>query len=95
MWSYRLSRGAYADLDSIATFIRKDNPDRAESFIAELTGLIERIAENPFLYPSRDDLRLGLRSAVHDKYLIFYKIEKKEILIARVLHGARDLGEIL
>ena len=40
--------------------------------------------------PSREDLAHGLRFFPVGTYLIFYKIGENGIIVARVLHGARD-----
>lgn len=73
----------------------EDNPERAISFVDELTDRFRAIAEHPKAYPTRADLRPGLRSCVHGNYLIFYRIEDDAIEIARVIHGARDIANLL
>jgi plasmid stabilization system protein ParE len=32
--------------------------------------------------------------AVHRAYLIFFRVDEREVRIERVLHGARDLREL-
>ena len=78
-------------MDSIAEFIRRDNPERAESFIGELVEKIETIAERPLSFPARPEIGEHLRSAVHGNYLIIFRLTNDEVIIQRVVHGARDL----
>lgn len=88
----RIARQAYADLDAIADFIRRDNPDRAESFVNEIADKIAQIVELPLAYPERTEWRSGLRSGVHGRYLILFLCDDGEVAVLRVLHGARDIA---
>jgi toxin ParE1/3/4 len=85
---------ARTDLTDIALFIAEDDPRRAESFVAELEAKARRIAERPNSFPVRDELSPGLRSAVHGRYVIFFRDMSDEVRIVRVLHGARDLKRV-
>ena len=86
---------AAADLESIGDYIARDNPARARTFIAELRTRCHTIADAPLAFRARDELGPGLRSYAHQKYVIFYRVEPDEVVIARILHGARDLPAIL
>ncbi len=82
---------ARADLIEIGDFIAQDNPGRALSFLAEIEAKMRQAADRPESFPVRDDVREGLRSARHGRYLIFFLEAGAEIQVVRVLHGARDL----
>lgn len=82
---------ARADLIEIGDFIAQDNPDRALSFVAEIEARLRQVADRPESFPARDDVRAGLRSARHGRYLIFFLDMGEEVRIVRVLHGSRDL----
>jgi toxin ParE1/3/4 len=43
----------------------------------------------------RDTLAPGLRSFPVGSYLVFYRVVPEGIEVARILHGARDLKELL
>lgn len=83
------------DLSEISDFIAQDNPERAISFLAEIEARMLQAAERPESFPARDDLYEGLRSAHHGRYMIFFLDTGAEVQIVRVLHGARDLRNIL
>jgi toxin ParE1/3/4 len=40
---------------------------------------------------ARDDLKPGIRSLAHKRYLIFYLEATEGVEIARVVYGGRDL----
>lgn len=94
MRTLRIRALALADIDGIADFIKQDNPVRAESFIAELTGKFAAICERPHSFPPRDEVYPGLRSALHGKYLILFLVSQSEVDVARVVHSARDLDAL-
>jgi toxin ParE1/3/4 len=79
------------DLMTIGLYIAEDNPERAESFVAELEAKARHLAEWPRTYPPRDDIGPGLRAAVHRRYLLLYRDLEDEVRIVRIVHGARDL----
>jgi toxin ParE1/3/4 len=92
-----LSPRAAADLEEIADYIARDNPIRAASFVAELEAECWAVAVSPELYPARADLALGLRMAVHGRYLVLYRDLPGEetVRIERVLHSARNLARLI
>jgi toxin ParE1/3/4 len=92
-----LSPRAAADLEEIADYIARDNPDRAASFVAELEAKCKAVAASPELYPTRADLAPGLRMAVHGRYLVLYRDLPSEntVRVERVLHSARNLPRLL
>jgi toxin ParE1/3/4 len=79
----------------IGEFIARDNAARAASFIDELLELCARLAEYPQSFQRRDDLADGLRQAVHGRYLILFTAEQDDVVIERVLHGARRLEDLI
>lgn len=87
---------AAIDLAEIADWIAADNPARAVTFVAELQAACERIGLNPRATPIVP--RYGsehIRRRVYRKYLIFYRVEPKRVVILHILHGARDHDRIV
>ncbi len=91
----RFSLQAAEDLESIGDFIAEDNPARANSFVEELQERCQEMSRHPTAFPLRAELEPGLRIGVHGKYLIFFKSTDEEMLVVRILHGARDLTKLL
>jgi plasmid stabilization system protein ParE len=70
-----VTEAAYFDLARISRGIAKDNPIRAETFVAELLDRCRSLGAMPRAYPllPRWEDR-GVRQRVHGNYLIFYRI---------------------
>jgi toxin ParE1/3/4 len=83
------------DIEEIGDYIAEDNPIRAESFVSELRAQCEKICTNPTGYRQRPDLAKFLRSCAHGNYVIFFEYKVDQVTIIRVLHGARDIPELL
>ncbi len=90
-----LSNQAEADLEEIGDYIAADNPARAVSFVREIREHCRRIAPAPLAYPARPELGDAVRSCSHGRYLILFVPEEREVLIVRVVHGSRDLPNLL
>jgi toxin ParE1/3/4 len=82
-------------MDSIADFIRRDNPERAETFSEELSRKIETVAERPLSFPARPEFGPAMRSALHGSYLILFRFDGDEVIVQRIIHGARDIESLL
>lgn len=90
MPTYVLSDLALDDLADIAHSIARDNPLAAKRVIARLFERFELIANQPGLGVARREFARGdLRAHAVGKYVIFYRINRAEVEVARVLHGAR------
>jgi toxin ParE1/3/4 len=83
------------DLEQIGDYIAKDSPARAVTFIEDIERHCFKIAEMPEAYPARDDLKAGLKMALHGNYLILFSIEQKVIRIERIIHGARRISDLI
>lgn len=91
-----LTDAVYADLVLIGREIKKDNPTRAATFVAELYARCKKLGHMPRafpLLPNREDQ--GIRRRPYRDYLIFYRIEVDTVQVLHVLHGAMDYERIL
>jgi toxin ParE1/3/4 len=86
---------ARKDLRDIATYIARDNPQRAVSFIQELNETIRHVAERPLIFAVRDEWGGDRRSALHGNYHIIFEASNDTVTVLRVLHGARNIPDIL
>lgn len=89
-----LSNHAETDLEEIGDYIAADNPVRAVSFVQEIREHCRRIAAAPFAYQARPELAEGIRCCAHGRYLILFVPDEREVLIVRIVHGARDLSNL-
>jgi plasmid stabilization system protein ParE len=58
--------------------------------IGELSTHVKRIARLGHSGVPRDNLRPGLRLAVHGRYNIYFRVTDSETIIVRVVHSSRD-----
>ncbi len=86
---------AAQDLEEIGDYIAQDNPQRAYSFISELRDQCAKICLNPAGYRLRPELSENLRSCAHGSYIIFFENTLDQVIIIRILHGARDIPPAL
>ena len=89
----RYLKTAEQDLYSIFEYIKKDRVNTAQKLLKKLNDTIKKLEKNPELGRIPADIFLktkGYRMLLIDKYIVFYKIKKKSILIYRIIHGARD-----
>jgi toxin ParE1/3/4 len=96
----RYTRDAVDDLDSIFDYISDDKRDAAAGMLERIENTILKLADNPRMgavLPT-NDLSLvesGYRRIVVKPYIVFYRIGKGEIFIARVLHCRQDWMNLL
>jgi toxin ParE1/3/4 len=91
VWSPR----ALADVEAIASYIASDSPFYAGSVvrrIIELTRTLEKFPRAGRKVPEFDDELL--RELIAYSYRIIYRVESAEVVVAAVIHGKRDLGNI-
>jgi len=85
---------AVADMIEIWDHIAEDDEDRADDFVALLGRKFLVIAQQPNIGRTREELAKGLRSFPVGRYIIFYRITRKGIEIARVVHASRDIDTL-
>jgi plasmid stabilization system protein ParE len=92
----RIAASAIRDLEEIGDYIAQDNPERALSFVRELRDACLGLASMPAAFPLVPRYEhLDVRFRVHRNYLIFYKVEIKQVVVVRILHGARNYAALL
>ncbi|MDI6754148.1 MAG: type II toxin-antitoxin system RelE/ParE family toxin [Thermodesulfobacteriota bacterium] len=89
---------ALDDLISIFDWIAKDSPSNASAFVDKLDQRIGNLETHPFLgrIPRDDRLQAsGYRVLVIESYLVFYVVRGQTVKIHRVVHGSRNLDDIV
>jgi len=89
---------AVDDLISIFDWIASDSPSNAAAFVDKLDQRLGNLETYPFLgrIPKDDKLKIsGYRVLVIESYLVFYIIRGKTVEIHRVVHGSRNLDDIV
>jgi toxin ParE1/3/4 len=90
-WSLRSAD----DLRDVEDFIARDSPLHAVRTIDQIVESVEPLASFPLMgrvVPEfeRDDLR----ELIYGSYRIVYLLREFDVLVVRVIHGARDIRRI-
>lgn len=98
----RVSKSAQfeRDFERAALFLADENPSAASSFINAVDSAIDLLRQFPELGPiwRHGNPQRPVRFFVIPQfrnYLIFYRVESEELRLGRLLHGARDLRDLL
>ena len=91
---FRFTLRAETDLEEIATYIARDNPSRAVSFIRDLRQHCRNLLTFPQAHRIRSELGAGVRLSAFGSYAILYVVHTDLLEIRRVVHGARNLMDI-
>src|ERR1700736_3701889 len=92
---------ALLDLDDIAEYIGRTNPQAALRFLDAFDQTVAALAPMPLLGAPHESDELRLQEvrtwpvAGFKKYLVFYRPTEDGIEVLRVLHGARDIDTVL
>jgi toxin ParE1/3/4 len=82
---------ALAELEEIQDTLSNQMYGRDEKFTLKFKSVIDRICLFPEIGVARPDLFVGIRVTHVWDYLVFYQFTQSQLIIERVLHGARDL----
>jgi toxin ParE1/3/4 len=91
---YHAARKAETDLIDIWMYVAEQNVDAADRLIDAIGEVCNLLAREPLLGEVFDRTRPSLRRFSHDNYVIYY-LTTMPITVVRVLHGARDAGELV
>jgi toxin ParE1/3/4 len=92
----RISGPAGRDLSGIFAYVSGESPQAAERLADLLDSAIQDLAEAAehfAIVPSR--AADGIRRRVVGSYNVFYRLEGNEVMVMRILHGARDATHLL
>ena len=86
---------ANEDVIGIWDYIASDNVTAADKLVRQIDDVYEQLARNPKIGSKQEQYGLGMRAFAVGNYIIFYHEIDDGIEIYRVLHGARNLDELL
>lgn len=91
MSRYRLTPAAQRDLSSIWDFTEERwDARQAETYIAEIRAVIERVADDPRRGRACDEIRTGYRRYGIGSHLLFYVESAEGVDVVRILHQRMD-----
>jgi len=62
----------------------------ATDFLDRVGKTMHVVRQSPLMGTTREQFGVGLRVTFHHPYAIYYQVSGQELIIVRVLHGARD-----
>jgi len=96
---FQLTPQATGDLDSIWWFIAEESREAAQRVETEILATCRRLAAHPRIGSKRRDITmLPVRFWTVTKfpnYVIVYRPETVPLTVVAILHGKRDLKEVL
>ena len=85
-----LSPAAENDLLEIWLYVAQDKVGAADRLIQRLRLKCDLLGQNPLAGRARSDLTLGLRSFSVDNYVVYYRVTRLGVEVARILSGYQD-----
>ncbi|MCL2425916.1 MAG: type II toxin-antitoxin system RelE/ParE family toxin [Oscillospiraceae bacterium] len=100
MNNIQYSHESLIDLNDIKKHISEelDSPVAAKNTIEKITRKIRKLEDFPEMgapLSSIVDIETDYRFLVCNNYLVFYRVDKTEVLIIRVVYGGRDYLSLL
>ncbi len=89
-----ISPTANSDLTNVWLYVAAHSPANADSLVDRFDRIFRVLAEHPYMGRGRDELAANLHSFPVGNYIVFYRPLGDGIEIARILHGARDIGAL-
>jgi len=92
---YRISRQADKDIAGICDYIAQDNLKAADRLDSRIHETIKTLAQFPRMGHIRTDVsdpRYRFWSV--GNYVIAYRIQRSQLVVVRVVHGARDFRSL-
>lgn len=89
-----ISPKARADLHAIYDYIAASNVDAADGLAIRCDETFEDLAQMPYLARLRPEIGPDVRSFAVRPYIVLYRPAAGGVDIARVIHGARDVGRV-
>lgn len=87
MAKYKLTRLAFADLESILEYTASAwSPKRAERYLDDLEAGFQELADRPGIGRPCEMIRDGLMRMEHGRHVVFYRRREYGIRIIRALH---------
>jgi len=92
MAEVRWTVSAAEDLRHIEDWIARDSARHAVEFVDRLVQVAQRLRLHPRAGRVVPEFkRRDLREILHRDYRIVYLLERREVMILRVVHGSQDL----
>jgi len=87
MPSYRLTSDAQSDLIDIRRYtLTQWGESQSKKYLSELRQTIKLLSDTPALGKQRPDIAVGVFSFPHASHIIYYILDKHQLVVFGVLH---------
>ena len=89
---------AFSDLDEIFDYVLAQSPQAAGSVLHDIVQSLSRLRDHPHSGASLRERSLNkfhFRMVIVSPYIAFYRVIGNQVLVYRVLHGARNYSHLL
>ena len=92
-----LSPAAPADLGDIWDYTcERWGESQAENYVRDIQRAIDRVAHNPLIGRSLDEVREGYRRHAVGSHTLYYRISRPDLIdVVRILHKRMDVDQHL
>ncbi|WP_370201719.1 type II toxin-antitoxin system RelE/ParE family toxin [Alloalcanivorax venustensis] len=88
-----LSPAAREDLRAIHQYgSRQWGKPRSDEYMSSLKDKLWQLLQQPETGKARPELSPGVRSISVASHVIFYRVQREELQVVRVLHGRQDVN---
>ena len=97
MYKLEYLPSAQTDILEIDTYLYEHSPTASDKFFNSIESLEENLVRHPFMYPTYEDDPYFHHMTLPYRYRLFYRVDEdaKIIKIYRILHGMRDVKNIM
>jgi len=89
---FRLSKPAEKDLEDIFDYsLNTFGLDQTLKYISSLELIFNKLAINPSIGRTRNEIKTELLSFNYKSHVVFYRVKLNQIIVIRILHSIRDL----
>lgn len=89
-----ISRPARRDLKGIFLYVARDKPTAAHRLRLAMEGTFRVLARNPSMGEACRDLGPDIRRFSFGSYVVYFRKTRACVVIARVIHGGRNVTEL-
>lgn len=91
MRSYRLTLEAQDDFREIGRYTQQRwGARQRRTYLGDMIETFEKLAENPSLGRSREEHGAGVRSLLHGRHIVFFRLVGSAVEVLRVLHQSQS-----
>ena len=95
MTTLRFAPRARADIDDIWSFLAQESEEAADLLIGEFIAALDRVQAFPSSAAVvRRSTPGPIRRVNVRSWALFYRMERDTVLILRIVHGGRDMGQL-